>query len=229
MEDRITPAIYLEMSNQSPANAGPQRAAQLASLHGVEHVSWWENCLPNRDDLPRKLSEFVCLVLVEADLGFEKPAAPNDTTGILFHRTPRPGQGILSDKPTLGLELVLVSPTQPEDAQTFRDWADFIHIRDIAAANVPHFTMITPYENVSQESPRYMHLYELDTLDPEPAFKEMTPTTLRNKASYGAHRGRIWAGHPTLVIEYVNTFRRVGKLVADRVAATSECGSRADG
>ena len=68
-------------------------------------------------------------------------------TGHHFRRTPRPGQGNLSGKPTLGLELVLVSPKTPSGAQAFRDWADFIHIRHIAAASVEGFTMITPYEN----------------------------------------------------------------------------------
>ena len=97
------------------------------------------------------------------------PAPPEDIRGLHFGRTPRPGQGTVG-RTTLGLELVLISPKRPEDAQALRDWGDFVHIHDIAAASPPHFTMITPYENVTSGEPRYLHLYELDTLDPEPAF-----------------------------------------------------------
>jgi hypothetical protein len=105
---------------------------------------------------------------------------------------------------------VLISPKRPEDAQALRDWGDFVHIHDIAAAAPPHFTMITPYENVTGGEPRYMHLYELDTLDPEPAFAAMTPATRDRIGAWGTHEYEEWAWHPALVIEYVNTFRRAG-------------------
>jgi hypothetical protein len=35
-----------------------------------------------------------------------------------------------------------VSPTKPELGREFRDWADFIHIRDIAAANAAFSLLI---------------------------------------------------------------------------------------
>jgi hypothetical protein len=215
MEDRLTPALYLEMSNLTPDDYIALRGQALASEPGAERVTWWENCSPNRDDLPREIPEFTTLGLVEADTRFNPPAPSrtgDEIQGYLFHRTPRPGQGVLSDRPTLGIELVLVSPTSPERAQEFRDWADFIHIRDIAAANVPHFTMITPYENVLAERPQFMHFYELDTDEAEAAFREMTPATLRHREAYGAHRTRDWANHSSLVIEYVNTFRLLGEI-----------------
>ena len=50
-----------------------------------------------------------------------------------------------------------------------------MHIRHIAEVGVPGYGMITPYENVSGGDPRYMHFYEMDTEDPETAFKTMTP------------------------------------------------------
>jgi hypothetical protein len=211
MEDRLTPALYLEMSGQPAEEYAASRAPSLAALAGVERVTWWSNCNFDRQDLPREIDDFPTLGLVEVDLSFTAPAVPDGITGHLFHRTPRPGQGILSDRPTLGLELVLVSPQEPSQAQEFRDWADFIHIRDIAAAAVPHFTMITPYENAAKGRPRFMHLYELDTHDAEAAFMEMTPVTLRNRERYGAHSVKEWANHETLRIEYVNTFRLVGE------------------
>ena len=135
---------------------------------------------------------------------------PDDVTGLHFLHYRRPGQGTISDRPTLGLELVLISPRTPDEAQALRDWGDFVHIRDIAAAAPDHFTMITPYENASGGTPRFMHFYELDTDDPEPAFRRMAPSTMERVGAYGTHAQEEWWNHEALVIDYVNTFRRVG-------------------
>ena len=170
--------------------------------------------MPFRTDLPRTMREFALLGLYEADQAFQPPvddlSISGDITGLCFSHYPRPGQGTISNRPTLGLELVLVSPRRSSEAQAFRDWADFVHIRDIAAAAPEHFTMITPYENRAPGSPRFMHLDQLDTDDPEPAFREMAPTTVARAGTYGAHPVREWRGHQALVIDYVNTFRRLG-------------------
>ena len=40
-------------------------------------------------------------------------------------------------------------PVTAEQTQPLRDWADFVHIRHIAAAAVPGYTQITPYENAA--------------------------------------------------------------------------------
>ena len=124
------------------------------------------------------------------------------------------GQGTLGHGPTLGLELVLISPRAPERAQQLRDWADFVHIHDIAAAAPERFTMITPYENVTGGEPRFLHMYELDTDDPEPAFQAMTPATKarREAGGWGSHPFDVWAWHPDLVIDFVSTFRREGSV-----------------
>ncbi len=216
MEDRITPVIYLEMTDRSAERYAEERVRQILSLPKVQRASWWANCVPFRTDLPRTMPEFAVLGVYEADQGFEPPtgetAIPGDIAGLCFDHCPRPGQGTISDRPTLGLELVLISPRAPEEAQALRDWADFVHIRDIAAASPEHFAMITPYENRASGSPRYMHFYELDTDDPEPAFQEMTPTTLGRVGAYGTHPLREWRGHEALVIDYANTFRRLGVL-----------------
>ena len=97
--------------------------------------------------------------------------APAGVTGHHFRHYPRPGQGIVTGRPTVGLSLVLISPKEPARAQELRDWADFVHIRHIAEAAVPGYCMITPYENVTGGDPRFMHFYEMDTDDPETAFK----------------------------------------------------------
>jgi hypothetical protein len=216
MEDRITPVIYLEMTDRPAERYAEERVHQVLSLPGVHRASWWANCVPFRTDLPRTLAEFAVLGVYEANQDFEPPngeaGTPEDITGLCFDHYPRPGQGTISNRPTLGLELVLVSPRTPDEGQALRDWADFIHIRDIAAASPDHFTMITPYENRGAGSPRYMHFYELDTDDPEAAFREMAPTTVGRVGAYGTHSVKEWRGHGALVIDYVNTFRRLGVL-----------------
>ena len=115
---------------------------------------------------------------------------------------------MLSGRPTRGLELVLISPKSEAGAQALRDWADFVHIRHIAAAAVPGFTLITPYENVARARPRFLHLYEMDTPEAEDAFQRMTPATLARLPEQAERRA--WAGHPELRIEYVSTFRFAG-------------------
>ena len=134
--------------------------------------------------------------------------------GLLFERTPRPGQGRLrSGDPTSGLVVVLISPATPGVAETLRDWADYVHISQIAAANVPGYTMITPYRRVPREpatGPWFLHLYELDATgpshgDPEASFAAMTPLvrTLLPRDEF-----RRWGWHDALVIDYVSSFAR---------------------
>jgi hypothetical protein len=216
MEDRITPVLYLEMTDRPAAQYAAARVPEVLALPGVQRATWWANCVPFREDLPRTLPEFAVLGVYEADRDFEVPkgagSVPDDITGYCFDHYGRPGQGTLSDKPTLGIELVLISAPKADQNQALRDWGDFIHIRDIAAASPPHFTMITPYENRAEGSPRYMHFYELDTDDPEPAFRGMTPATVAHIGAYGTHSVEEWKVHTTLVIDYVNTFRRLGVL-----------------
>ena len=212
MEDRVTPSLYLELSAQPIDDYAAGRVPAIAGRPGVERASWWSDCVPGRRDLPRRLDDATTLGLYEVDDRFRPPPAEGGIVG-LHLRQVRPGQGTLRPGPTLGLELVLISPRDPAEAQALRDWGDFIHLHDIAAAAPEGFTMITPYENVDAGgTPRYLHLYELDTDDPEPAFQAMTPATqARAEAGgWGSHPFDEWAWHPQLVIEYVSTFRRVG-------------------
>ncbi len=216
MEDRITPGLYLEMTDRPAAEYAATRVDELLALPGVRRATWWENCVPGRTEYPRRIPEFRRLAVYEIDAGFSPPPRPGDVRGLCFRRTARPGQGTIGRGPTLGLELVLISPRSEPEAQALRDWADFIHIRDIAAAQPPHFTMITPYENVTGGEPRWLHFYELDCTEAEPAFRNMTPATRERIGQYGTYSYAEWAGHPALVIDYVNTFRRVGAREAPR-------------
>jgi hypothetical protein len=214
VEDRLTAGLYLELTNWTPERYADTRVPAVTATPGVERATWWENVHPGRTDLPRVLDEFPLLGVYETDDRFRPPAPVEGVTGIHFRRTPRPGQGRLTGRPTLGLSLVLISPRAPEQAQALRDWADFVHIRHIAAAGVPGFTMITPYENATGGDPRFLHFYELDTDDPEPAFKRMTPTVSERIGAPGTEAWNAWAMTPELEIWYVNSFRRLGEHTA---------------
>lgn len=188
MEDRVDPGLWLETAD-SPI---PGR------------MTWWENAHPDRTDLPRKIDEFRYLGISEveqADVRWR------------FRRYPRPGQGVLTGKPTLGLLLVLVGVREPGQAQAFRDWADFTHIHHIAASDddtVSGGLMITPYENVAGADPLFMHLYEVGTRDPESWFKGMPDRVAKRLGGgFGTPAFDDWANHPALRILYVNTFKRV--------------------
>ncbi len=210
MEDRITPGLYLEMTDRPATEYAATRVDEVLALAGVRRATWWENCVPGRNEYPRRIPEFQRLAVYEIDDSFRLPATPADIRGLWFRLTTRPGQGTIGRGATLGLELVLISPRSEPEAQDLRDWADYIHIRDIAAAQPPHFTMITPYENATGSEPRWLHFYEMDCTDAELAFRDMTPATRARIGQHGTHSWAEWAGHPALVIDYVNTFRRVG-------------------
>jgi hypothetical protein len=211
MEDRVTPFLYLELTAQPAADYGTERVPLLRDRPGVERASWWSDCVPDRRDLPRRLHHVATLGLLECTADFDPPEPTDGVVG-LHLRQVRPGQGTLGTGPTLGLELVLISPRHPEGAGALRDWADFVHIHDIAAAAPEHFTMITPYEDVAGGEPRFLHLCELDTDDPEPAFQAMTPATRArlDAGGWGSHPFEEWAWHEELVIDFVSTFRREG-------------------
>ncbi|MGH9031025.1 MAG: hypothetical protein ACRDY4_09540 [Acidimicrobiia bacterium] len=214
MEDRLTPGLYLEMSDLPVDAYVDERVPEVLALTGVERSTWWENVCRDRDDLPRRLPEFGLLGVYEVGDAFRAPATPDDVSGCHFRRTPRPGQGRLTGRPTIGLSLVLISPRAPEQAQALRDWGDFVHIRHIAEVGVPGYSMITPYENVTGGDPRFMHLYEIDTDDPEASFKAMTPLVTKLLGAPGTEAWDRWANTPELRIMYVNSFRRLGERVA---------------
>jgi hypothetical protein len=192
VEDRVDAGLRLQ-----PADAPVTR----------DGATWWENAHPNRADLPRKLEEFPYLAISEVDEGSVAP------DGWQFTRTQRPGQGILTGAPTRGLLVVLVGVRQPEQAHAFRDWADFTHIRHIAASDDEDESgglMITPYRNVAGEDPLFLHLYELGTGDPERWFTAMPDRVAQHLGGGpGTPAFDDWASHPALRILYVNTFRRL--------------------
>jgi hypothetical protein len=210
----MTPGLYLEMTDRAVDGYEGERVREVLALAGVERATWWENVYRDRDDLPRRLPEFGLLGVYEVGDDFAAPATPNDVTGHHFRRYPRPGQGRMTGKPTIGLSLVLISPRRPDQARALRDWADFVHIRHIAEVSVPGFSMITPYENVTGGDPRFMHFYEMDTADAEGAFQAMPPLVMKLLGEPGTPLWDAWANTPELRIMYVNSFRRLGERPA---------------
>jgi hypothetical protein len=212
VEDRIATGLYLELGNLDPHDYATRRAPELAARPGVDRVSWWHNNVPGRDELPMAVEDGTLLGIAEVNESFLAPPLLRGTTARLFRRYPRPSQGILTGAPTTGLLVVWISPDSPAHAVTLRDWGDFVHIRHIAAAAVPGFTHITPYENTVATDPRFMHFYELDTDDPEAAYMGMA----RHMAKYfGGSRTKefqVWADLEAASgqVIYCNTFRILG-------------------
>ena len=200
MEGRLPPMLILEMSDLAPdVYAGFRPTAAV-----------FANCHRDRTDLPRRIAEFGTLGVLEPGPGdrFEPVVG---VTQLLFQRTGRPGQGSLTNEATTGLQVVLISPKEAGSAnlQALRDWADFVHIRHIAESAVPGFRMITPYQCVQQGAPTFLHFYEMHSDDPEAAFQAMTPLVAERLGGTDTDAFREWAWHPQLMIDYVNTFRRV--------------------
>ena len=214
VEDRDTRGLWLEMTRRAPDGYAAERVPEVLALPGVDRATWWDNVHVDRTDLPRVLPEFTLLGVYEVTEDFRPPATLPDVDGLHFRRTPRPGQGSLSGQPTIGLSLVLISPQQPGDAQALRDWGDFVHIRHIAEVGVPGYTMITPYEHADRGDPRYLHFYEMDTDEPEIAFKSMTPLVAERIGDRGTPAFDEWFWHESLRIMYVNSFRRLGERSA---------------
>ncbi len=212
MEDRLTQGVYMELGNLDPQRYGDERAGELLRLRGVDRVSWWENCAPGRDDFRAKVPDGTLLGLAEVDEEFVAPEAPDGALARHFVRHPRPSQGILSGQPTTGLLVVWVSPKSPDLAQQLRDWGDFVHLRHIAAAGVPGFTQITPFDHAGEADPRFMHLYELDTEDPEATFGAMASYVMPRLGGEQSDEFRRWADLSAAggYIVYVNTFRLLG-------------------
>jgi hypothetical protein len=214
VEDRITAGLYLELGDLDPERYATERAPQLLGRPGVDRVTWWHNNVPGRTELPMAVPDGSLLGVAEVTESFVAPTPLPDTTARHFRRFARPSQGILTGRPTTGLLVVWISPQSPEHTRAMRDWGDFVHIRHIAAAAVPGFAHVTPYENTAGGDPRFMHFYELDGDDPEKSYMGMA----RHMAAYfGGSRTEAfvhwadWKAAGGKVI-YCNTFRIAGAL-----------------
>jgi hypothetical protein len=202
--------LFLELVDIDRETYQRDRVPEVLARTGVTRFTAWDNNWLERDDLPRRMDEFGWLAVYEADDGFTPPPTHTGVRALHFARTARPGQGRLTGNETLGLLLVLISPRREEDAARLRAWGDFVHLRHIAEAAVPGYTMITPYEAVDRSNPRYLHFYELDTPEAEATFRSMTPMVAERLGGYDSDAFAAWADDPTLRIDYVSSFSRAG-------------------
>lgn len=217
MEDRTSAGLYLEMTNMTPDAYAAQRLGDMRALPCVGVATLWRNQKPGRDDFPRTIPEFESLAVYEVATDFEAPDCPADVWAHHYERVPRPAQGILGEGPTLGLEIVLVTPSAPELRQALRDWADLLHIREIAATVVPGMAMITPYEKKGEGDPRFLHLYEIDDADAETSFQRMAPLTIARVRERGGKAAVVnWMDNEALRIDYINSFTRVMDVDRER-------------
>jgi len=213
MEDRLG-ELYLEMTNLSIEAYEVERLGDVLKREDVELATLWRNQRPKREDYERTIPEFETLAVYEVVHDFAMPTDARDHRGHHFRRVPRPALGILSGEPTAGLEIVLVSSVNPGGVQALRDWADFLHIREIASAAVPGFTMITPYENVEGGAPRFMHFYETATRYAESALQSEIHAVPAWYGGIDTEAYLNWQVHDQLVVDYINTFELVGESVA---------------
>jgi hypothetical protein len=214
VEDRITTGLYLELGDLDPDHYAARRAPELLARSGVDRVTWWENNVPGRTELPMAIDDGTLLGVAEVDGSFVAPAPLPRTTARHFRRFSRPSQGILTGTPTTGLLVVWISPRSPEHDRALRDWGDFVHIRHIAAASIPGFTHVTPYENTAATDPRYMHLYELDSEDPEASYMGMARHMAKYFAGSRTEAFETWADWNAAggQVIYCNTFRLLGEV-----------------
>jgi len=225
MEDRQPTGLLLEMlRGDDPADV--ESWQQDVAIPKAMASGWFtngtafRNLRPDESRFPQKVDPFTHLTVYEVarpDVAWTcMEGLPEDEGGIevvdriLYRRYPRPSQGRLSGKSTLGLFLILISPTERARAQELRDWADFTHLHGIAASAPDGFTMITPYENVAGDDPMFLHLYELDTPDVAQAVDAMPEAVIKRFGfALGDDDFMNWAMHDALDIWYVNVFGRV--------------------
>jgi len=92
VEDRRTPGLYLEMTDDAPARYATERVPTVLEERGVARATWWENVARDRDDLPRVLPSSGLLGVYEVDDEFVARASPEGITGYHYRRTPGRGR-----------------------------------------------------------------------------------------------------------------------------------------
>jgi hypothetical protein len=205
VEDRQPLGLWLELLRGDDVDA---RADALADA-GLRVSKWSADPYPGQ--LPQTMGDCEHLIVGEGDpASYDRLPRPDTATAVVpMRRYPRPSQGICTGERTTGLLLVLISPREESQAQALRDWGDFVHLRWIAAAGVPGYRMMTPYEHVDRAHPRFCHFYEMVSDNPRETYESMTPMVSDLLGGQEASAYREWTWHPALRINYCNTFRRL--------------------
>lgn len=200
MEGRMPARLHVELVRSPDTVLG--RAAAVAAAGW--RVSTWEPC-QQLIEFERRLPACDGVVIGEGDGGVVARAS-EATTVVPLSRYPRPSQGVCSGERTTGMLLVLISPRAESGAQALRDWGDFVHLRHIAAAATPGYRTITAWENESSGEPRFCHLYEMVSDDPQATFELMTPLV---KRQLSPEDFKAWSWHSELIIDESRTYRRI--------------------
>src|SRR3954453_11876511 len=108
MEDRLSAGLYLEMTDLDIDDYAATFVPALLAQPGVLGATWWRNVHRDRADLPRVLDEFSHLGVYEVGPDFAPPSPTDGVRGLHMVRTPRPGQGVITGRATIGLSLVLI-------------------------------------------------------------------------------------------------------------------------
>jgi hypothetical protein len=205
MEDRQPAGLWLELLRGDDVDG----RARVLSSSGLRVSTWAADAYPL--NLPQTMGDCEHLIVGEGDpTSYSSIPAPDTASVVIpLQRYPRPSQGICTGERTTGLLLVLISPRQESQVQALRDWGDFVHLRWIAAAGVPGYRMITPYEHVDRGTPRFCHFYEMVSDDPRATFESMTPMVSSLLGGADAPAYVEWTRHPALRINYCNSFRRL--------------------
>jgi len=218
MEDRMNAGLMLVLFDRFDDGVEGAWHSRLSGLPSVTAVTWWRNLCPGRTDWLgelRTIDEFEALAICELDADSAVPDLPEGVRCIRLRRYPRPSQGVLR-LPTMGLSLVLISPRDLDDdtaSQSLRDWGDFVHFPGIVDANIPGYGLVTPYENVTREAPRFLHLYEFPDPDAEDVFQRTRPSVAQRFGGGPGNPGfDHWELHPEIAINYVNSFTRIGEV-----------------
>ena len=213
MEDRINPVLHLEMSDTDPERHQASRTPEVLALPEVERMTLFRNLhYPRKDFGPNfvfRVQNFGTLAVCEAEQGFEAPELPEGLRGLHVLQYRGPGQGCLDGGPTQELMRVLISAVEESGTQALRDWADFVHLPPLAVGDLG-FSMITPYENAMGGEPRYMHFYETPSSDAEAALQAEVHDFPARYGGVETAAYRHWQVHEQLVVDYINTFERVG-------------------
>ena len=214
MEDRVTPSLYLEFIHGPLEPYVATRVPEVLAVDGAERATWWQAggtwmLGEQRMTIDNHLTPASQICLYEVGEAFRPPAFAAPTAWIHWRRYPRPNQGLLSWRPTIGLLLVLVDATSPEYAQEVRDFLDFVHIPRVVSA-ASGISLCTVYENTAGERPRYLHVYEITDSDPTETMREVIARLPEMLGGEGSTEYRHFLSHPHDVWE-ANTFSLVGE------------------
>ena len=92
MEDRITPGLYLEMTEGPLDDYVDSRVDEVLGRQGATRATWWRNVNRERGDLPRTLPEFEYLAVYEVGDPFVAPATPSGICLLYTSPSPRDRQ-----------------------------------------------------------------------------------------------------------------------------------------